>query len=214
MIQKFYIVDDPTDESVGNVYPQLKDMRPGYKMYEKTSISELDPFKEPEVAPDLDYCVINNKTKLTDFLSTGHFGEPRLISEKAQAALKNLWLPRHFIYPARILYRKKFYDNYSLLHFVGFQDDLLDIPNCVFRTKHISGLKFNSREELSEYRKSIFSDHVLVRLEKAKLIEDKYYQQDSFDFVSYARIVSQNFVEQYEKNGLTGLKFKETDLFA
>lgn len=118
----------------GKIFPQIQKMRQGYNYDSDDSIYALSKYLDqfPIIEPNLDYFVLNNKAKLSDFLSTSLIGSNGfLISDKVKNLFSRFNLMRHRYYPAYVCFRKNVY-NYYWVHFIPDLIEKVDFENSSF----------------------------------------------------------------------------------
>lgn len=130
----YYIFKPAVNTSeTGPVFPQVQKMRPGYNYKAPNSVYALsrEVKQLPDYTPDLDYFIVNGKAKLTDLLSVSVIHGGFLVSAKLKQVLQGFYLPTHQFYPARIEYKKNYYD-YFWMHIICNLTDQVDYVRSSF----------------------------------------------------------------------------------
>lgn len=162
----YYIIKPATDTTeTGPVYPQVSKMAPGYNFKATNSVHALsrETEKLPDYEPNLDYFIVNGKAKLSDLLSVSVIYGGFLISEKFKTVLQQFNLPNHKFYPAKVQYKKQFYD-YYWLHIICDLTDNVDYQKSTFFvyhnfSKNIGYIDIASKDEIIQKRAKLKSDN-------------------------------------------------------
>lgn len=132
---KYYILKNSTGDDIGKEYPQTDGMCLEHRSSEPNCISFLPNLEMPGFEPNLDYFVLDKKAKLTDFISTALINASGfIVSKKIKYTLEKFDIAKYKFYPARILFKNKFYD-YYWLHFCEDMSPLIDLANTTFDLK-------------------------------------------------------------------------------
>jgi hypothetical protein len=133
----YFILSNSTGKDIGKKYPQTDGMGGLYPFGDKDSISNLTSFQIPDFTPNLNYFNIHKSAKLTDFVSTGLItAKGFLVSKKAKITLEQFNLPKHKFYPAKLLYKDKFYEDYYWMHLGEDFTDYIEFDKTEFITKN------------------------------------------------------------------------------
>jgi hypothetical protein len=158
----YYILKPAVDTpETGSTYPQVQKMAPGYDYEANNSVYALsrEVEKLPDYEPNLDYFIVHSKARLSDILSVATIYGGFLISEKLKTVLEQFKLPTHKFYPARLQYKKQFY-NYYWMHIICNLTDYVDYPNSTFFvyhnfSKNLGYINIASKDELIQKEENL-----------------------------------------------------------
>lgn len=160
----YFILEAAVNTSeTGPVYPQVQGMSPNYNYEAPNSVHALSRASDhfPTHPPNLNYFVVHNKANLTDLISVAVTSGGFLINNKLKMVFDRFNITAHQFYPARLMHRGIFYDNYFWIHFI--QSDLakfVDFKKSTFFIYHnykynLGFVKISSFDDLIQKRKVI-----------------------------------------------------------
>lgn len=187
----FYIFKPAT----GKVYPQIQKMSPEYDYAAKNSVHALSREYQnlPEFVPNLDYFVLDNKSTLTDLLSVSVAHQGLLISSKLKNIFEKFSLPTHKYFPAKVKYKKLFY-NYYWIHIICDLTDLVDYKNSKFfiyynYCHNLGYININSKEDFLQKKDKIKKDNIgktiTIWAEKIHFTDKFKHQIDLFEITQF-----------------------------
>lgn len=188
----YYIFKPAVDTpETGPVFPQVQKMRPGYNYQAANSVHALSREVEhlPEYSPDLDYFVVNGKAKLTDLLSVSVVYGGFLITPRLKELLEQFNLPIHKFYPAKVSYKKDYFD-YFWFHIISDFSDKVDYPSSKFfvyynYSTNLGNVEVRSKKDLIEKREKIKKDNpektITIWAEHIKMNEQFISKLDLFE---------------------------------
>jgi hypothetical protein len=119
---------------VGPEYPQIETMRTAIDVSAQQSVYAPDGETFPDLPPQLDSFILNNKSKLTDVLSASMISFGFLVNEKVKNILSQYKLPDHRFYPASVLHNNKLHTGYFWFYFISDVLDHIDYSKTTFFT--------------------------------------------------------------------------------
>lgn len=210
-------------KDIGTTYPQVQKMSHEYNYKADDSVYELSKKTQefPENEPNLNYFVVHNKAILTDLLSVSMVYGGFLISKKLKILLENFNLANHKFYPAKVYYKRDYYD-YYWIHIISKLSDAVDYKNSVFfiylnYSQHLEYIDIFSLEDLYLKRNKIKEKYagktVTIWAEKISLNKNFVTKLDLFDIGVFDSdyYVSEILKNAIEKNKITGTLLEPTN---
>jgi hypothetical protein len=162
----YYIFEPACNTSeTGSEFPQVQKMAPGYDYKSPNSVYALTKATEefPGFTPNLDYFIVHAKAKLTDLLSATTVDGGFLISPRFKMLWEKFILTSHRFYPAKVLYKKRFYEFYWL-HIISNLTRFVDYRKSTFfayyNYRHNLGyISIKSKEDLAIKKAKIKKDN-------------------------------------------------------
>ena len=215
-------------KDVGKVFQQIQE----YEYVESSDYNNPYYFKNVEfdngkINHDVDfpYFVLHNNAKLSDFVSTTGFSPHYcIISCKFLNLLKNFKIDDYQTFEIKIKTKNGFHDYFLFYMYAPEREaEFINWEETTFRIKPYMReyetdqiIKFESRQDYTKLRMELFNEKPKqvqeIELTKLKLKEESI-DKDMFRFggVSLAFFVSEALKEEIEKQGITGIRFKEAD---
>lgn len=218
---KYYSLKNSTSDDIGKVYPQTDGMSDFYSYSAPDSLKNLPNLQLPDFEPNLDYFIIDDKAKLTDVISTGLIDATGLIvNDKVKDLLQTFHLMPHKFFPAKLLYKKRFYHNYYWLHLGRDYADTIDYKKSNFELKSIppwdipdwdyetEGLAINNRNDLIEVWKQTDGQMILPTSLHLNNQFDPTLDLVAFRELGDHVLISQNLKNVLEKEKVNGIEIK------
>lgn len=217
---EWYAISNATGKEVGNVYPQVESMAPGYDLKKPESVHNMPFDKFPDFEPDLSYFVLEKKAKLTDVISTGYIiANGFLISEKLKNQFEKFNLPEHRYYPARVLYKNTLHNNYYWMHFANDCTSLLDFDRSTFKLTHplpffregIKHISAKNADELRLAKNAEASNEIFFDKIKLKKGADPDLDMLFFDFPWRKFYINEKLMNNLTDLKITGFQYDPID---
>lgn len=215
---EWYAISNATGKEVGNVYPQVESMAPGYDLKKPNSVHNIPFDKYPDFEPDLSYFVLVQKAKLTDVISLGYIiANGFLISEKLKTIFEKFKLPEHKYYPARVLHKNTLHNNYYWMHFAKDCKELIDFDQSIFKLTHplpffredTNYISCENAEELKLEKQKETTHEIFI--DKVKFNQEINLDMLFFDFPWRKFYINQTLINNFKDAKITGLQYDPLD---
>lgn len=206
-----YSIKHRSDKSIGRTFPQSYGMTDDYDYNAPNSIYNIvSYFKSfPPFEPNFDSFKLNDGAKVTDFISSScTIGFPGfIVSKKALDIFTNIKMPPYKIFPAKILWKGNFLDQYYWLHIIHNYEIIVDFKNSDFYYTD----DFGNEQKIAIEDSSSFSElNLKFQLKARNLFIDTENIQYDFMLLQFginSNIVSEHFKLNMEQNNITGIQF-------
>ena len=227
---KFYSIKNSIDDIGEGGFPQSQtiDLDHGRTVRDYDFIWNIHWNQKPNFQPYIGTIVLEDKSTLTDFISSATVSSGFLCSERAKKIIDKYDNGQVYFYPLNVRHKNNIYTDYWYLHCTNDISDNIDLPNCLFQlfyfdglTKFTNPLQIESAEMLEEINEKLLFrrdgskwtdiEPTRIKFKSGFQITDNIFNIGRIDFKQY---VSDQLKTELEKHNITGIRYNETMIFA
>ena len=214
------------EKEIGPMYPQIQSSKGGFwNVMDSLSVyGQIKYGKSPTISPPFGTLILEDKAKITDFLSTAQLSHHGfIISEKTKLILDKYKLGKHWFFPVKIKHKNKILD-YYVFHTNNSQLHLFNLSKSDFGCKPITkGKSFIERIIVSD-KNSFLSQKKRYQNKKGYWSCNPlllYFNRDnynSFDIIADRDInihfyISDRLKRELIEKNISGIEIKKQSLF-
>lgn len=218
---EYYVLKNSTGKEIGKTYPQTNGMSNDYNFQIPESINFLPNLETPLHTPNLNFFKVDDKAKITDFISTGLINATGfIVNEKIKSLLDNYNIAEHMYFPARLYHKNKLINAYWL-HFTKDYTPTINFQKSTFNL--LSPITWDVWSTLETNLK--FSNLTsLIESHKEKDSLDQFFPNEltinsknqihilSFQYLGTRVLISDFLLNRLKKENITGYEVSKNSI--